>query len=693
MATLIGILLDVSASMRENSKGGINEEGGEWARSVFQVIDDLVKHDVSSNNQVFAIGVGGCGDETFDILKTVKQFQDRRQNQMESQSYDEMLERLFTVLEQGGARTIRKWAEPAVIKSTITQDMIILMLNELQSNADFLRNFVDHCLPSSCRNWTSERTEMFFNNWYLSLLVNGVCNLQNVYVNTATKYVKAREEHVLDVEKKAKSYLLKPVEDVYSVHEASEIVHGYVDEKTLTDKRLDELMKIVEPFIYGRTPLYTSIEEATKLFLREKYSEYRKLLFVLSDGDPTDNGELPRALSKFKNLDITIVTCFITRSNDVEPRTLFCVENSSWDDGAKFLFKLSSIIPTDRLYRSIIEKRKPKWNIDITNNETRLFLQVNHPDNIHDACDLAKTVVCSQDTLSGLLVNVSLDMYINKSTKDLTAKDQGDDSTCFAFVAATVIHLSIYRIIGREGGYPDFKVILDKIIQRYGTKTESTLKVLREVCPEYRLQCREIKINKALQAITEKRPVVAIYRLTKDEGQIFSDFFYGNPRGVLSKDEIDITKRASMIKPKDLSGHAVVLTSFNAESLCLMSSWGDEWGDNGFFRVENADVLNFRFIDVFWDSNNLTSVEKAYYKEHGQRIAHELIEKYIGLQKAEYKCPLCKVISLVNKFIGSIKDAICPECKGKFPCDDAGNILAMNIYLTSLSAKPVEYKK
>ncbi|CAG2194795.1 unnamed protein product [Mytilus edulis] len=390
MSTLIGILLDVSASMRESSKGNVNEEGGEWASSG-----------------------------------------------------------------EWGARTIRKWATPAVIKNTIHIDMIALILEELQSNEKFLENFVYKCLPLSCRDWTREPTEISTENWYFEIGVSFLYKFQNGYVNTTTKFYTATEGHVLEVEKKAKSYLLKPVEDVYTVHEASKIVHGYIDEKELTDDRIDELMEI------------------------DKYKEYKKLLFVLSDGDPTDKGELPKALSRFKNLDITIVTCFITRSNDLTPLSLFCEESPRWDNGAKFLYQLSSIIPTDRLYRSIFVKRG--WKIDSFNNETRLFLQINHPDNIHDACVLAKTVVCSQDALLDLLVNVSLDVYINNSTNELAAGNQGDDETCFAFVAATVIHLSIHRILGREGGYPDFEVILDKIIQRYGTKSTSTFEVLSEV--------------------------------------------------------------------------------------------------------------------------------------------------------------------------------------------------------------------
>ncbi|CAG2192799.1 unnamed protein product [Mytilus edulis] len=210
------------------------------------------------------------------------------------------------------------------------------------------------------------------------------------------------------------------------------------------------------------------------------------------------------------------------------------------------------------------------------NNETRLFLQVNHPDNIHDACDLAKTVVCSQDALSDLLVNVSLDRYINKNIKSLVSKDQGKDDTCYAFVVATVIHLSINRIL-KEGDNPDFKTILHDIIERYGTKPASTLLVLKEVCPKYRLQCRHIEIEGALKAITEKRPVVATFGVTGDEHQMFCDFCNENPMGNLSKEDIDITTRDPMIKSSELSGHAVVLTSFNAESLRFMSSWSEKW--------------------------------------------------------------------------------------------------------------------
>ncbi len=41
-----------------------------------------------------------------------------------------------------------------------------------------------------------------------------------------------------------------------------------------------------------------------------------------------------------------------------------------------------------------------------------------------------------------------------------------------------------------------------------------------------------------------------------------------------------------------------------------MNSWGDQWGEGGFFKVENSNVLNFEYFDVYWTLNDLTKNEK-----------------------------------------------------------------------------------
>ena len=77
--SLTGILLDVSRSMESNIGSGTDEEGGPWARSIFKVIDDLIEHDVSSENKVFAVGIGAnCSrKDIFDVIGTVQQIKEK----------------------------------------------------------------------------------------------------------------------------------------------------------------------------------------------------------------------------------------------------------------------------------------------------------------------------------------------------------------------------------------------------------------------------------------------------------------------------------------------------------------------------------------------------------------------------------------------------------------------------------------
>ncbi len=45
-----------------------------------------------------------------------------------------------------------------------------------------------------------------------------------------------------------------------------------------------------------------------------------------------------------------------------------------------------------------------------------------------------------------------------------------------------------------------------------------------------------------------------------------------------------------------------------------MNSWGSQWGEGGFFKIENADVLDeMKFYDVFWYLSDLMPQEIDYY--------------------------------------------------------------------------------
>lgn len=689
MESLTGILLDVSGSMSSNIGSGIDEEGGPWARSIFDVIDNLIRHDVSSDNHVFAIGVGASsGGGVFDVIRTVKQFQNQGisvQNTGEPATH-EHINRIFHILERAGARTIRKWAGVHVVREALSDYLAVLFLSKFESDRRFLEEFVQTCLPPACRDWVEPEQLPSIGG----LLFTVANSAYSAYASAVTCFKRAEVEDVIEVVEKAKSYLMKEVgvHSIVSVKEASDVLHGYVDkERELSKERSRELLRSIEPFIYGRTPLYESIEKATKLFedTASKFSIHKKLLFILSDGDPTDgentnHAGINRAVAKLTAANVTVVSCFITESTQITPRRLYSKMEPDWNPGAKFLFSLSSPLQTQSLPRTIFVKRG--WIIDSTNNETYLFLQVNHPDNMREACEVARNVVCCQDVLSDLLASVDLDVYINQKVTGFGAKEQ-EGGTCYANASAAVLDLSMRRILGREGGYPDFYELRKEFIKRYGTEGANTLKVLQEMCPKYRLHCEKVDLKGAMKAITAKRPVVTRFRLTDDERDSFGKFFKSKPTGILTKKEIDITARP----PNACTGgHAVVLTSFNSECLRLMNSWGVGWADQGFFKVQNADVLGLQFIDVFWTVEDLTEKEKSYYEKHGSQVARKLMNSYQALQRAEYTCPKCSRPSPVVEFTGTLLQAKCPKCSRSFSTNDGkGNILALNLYLTSLT--------
>ena len=705
MVSLTGILLDVCGSMRRNISEGPDEEGGPWARSIFEVIDNLIKYDISSDNHVFAIGFGASrGEKVFDIIGTLEQIPNQ-DNAAELPATTEHIYEIFNILEGAGARTIRKWAEVEVVKKALTDDFAAVFLKKFKSDQSFLKEFVEKILPPACRDWPEPG---------LGVQIGAACAAaaicppaaiptflalkygpkmgKDAYSSAVTQYRRATVKEVKEVVEKAKAHLLKKVDvnSIFNVKHASDVVHGCVGEEKLTKKKSLELLERIEPYIYGRTPFLRAIGEAMTLFQDSRFSSHKKLLFILSDGDPTDeniSSRIDRVISKFTEAGVTIVSCFITDSTHIDPKRLFSKEEPDWDQFAKFMFSLSSKLSTQSLPRTMFVKRD--WTIDFTNNEIHLFLQVNHPDHLREGCEVARNVVCCQDALSDMLASVNLDVYINQEVKDYKAKRKQKGETCYAEAAATVLHLSMTRIRGREGGCPDFYTLRDEIVKEFDPENYPdgvpTIRVLQKMCPKYRLRCKQVNHKEAMQAVSSNRPVVATFRLTEKEWDRFDEFYddESNKKGILTKREIDITARPP--KTPDF-GHAVVLTSFNSECLRLLNSWGEDWADMGFFRVQKADVLGLKFIDVYWTEDDLKEEEIIYFKKHGSTVARQLMEKLPSLKRAEYKCPKCSKRSPVMEFTGTLSRAKCPKCGKEISTENAqeGNILALNIYLTSL---------
>ncbi|XP_068678903.1 uncharacterized protein [Montipora foliosa] len=679
---LMGILVDVSGSMRNTVGGKVEGDNVTWARSIFpggsvaQVVDELIKHDVSSSNQTFALAFGSPLDsEVFDLLSTLRQANKEQSaiKAIKSKEKRQNINEVLDILTANGAPRVRTWAQMNLLLKVVDDTTAAAMLYYLPRNSEFTRRFVYDILPRECREIVIRPG---------SLIVEGANFMVGCVSQTAQEW--ATEASVREVIEKGnqlmeelKAKLIVPVNkaEIMSVKSASEILHDSVGDEEVTDERVNELMETVEPYIYGGTPLIRAMRHSKELFSHPEFKNHKKILFILSDGEPADGHDPP--LQALCDLGVTIVSCFITHEGLSDPRHLYSILDESWEKPAKFMFGISSVIKTQEIPRTLFVKKG--WKIDIDNNETKLFFQVNHPDVIKDVCDMTKRAVLSQDALSDVLSDVDLNVYINKANDGFKPKQQ-HGGTCYANASAAVMHLAMTRIVGRDGGYPDFFELRKKLINKYGEKGASTIKVLREVCPEYRLQCERVDTNGAKKAITEKRPVVARFHLTGAQWDQFSQFYQEKGKGILTKSYLD-SKTGSTSDP---GGHAVVLTSYDAESLRLMNSWGDDWADSGFFRVQNSDVLGLEFFDVYWTLNDLSKDEKEAYKKSGAKVAGNLMKSLKGLQEAKYKCPLCPAESKVVEYSGHALNAECPKCRGTFNPNKEGGDLALNLYLTSL---------
>ncbi|XP_020893175.1 uncharacterized protein LOC110232334, partial [Exaiptasia diaphana] len=470
-STLIGVIVDVSGSMKRNIGDGVHEEGGEWIQSLFRVIDSLITHDVSDSNHMFAIGMGANNPRTiFDVLRTIEDFKNIKTNQTRL-NHASTIDSILTILESAGACAVRKWASASAIGEKVSHDDAKKLLYYVKSRPGFAKGVVNSCLPNACKGIENNSPEFVGYIPFAHLLLRSG-------ESAVSTFRPAGEKEIKDAIEKAKSlleedFLIREVDvqsSIFTVKEAWGILRGSVDKDKLTNQRVQELMDDVRPFIYGgSTPFYESLEMALQLFtFSPKFKYHKKLLLVISDGYPTDDPFFTKKdllIAKFRETDITIVSCFITRlHDDVEPKRLFS-KDYHWEDGAKLLFELSSKIPADLVPRTIFVKRG--WKIDITNNETKLFLQVNHPVFLKDVCDLARNVVCCQDALADALTSVSLDIYINQSRNDFGAKKQ-EGGTSYANASAAVLYLSMKRILGRQGGYPEFNDLRQELIDEYG---------------------------------------------------------------------------------------------------------------------------------------------------------------------------------------------------------------------------------
>ncbi|PSN69921.1 hypothetical protein BS50DRAFT_618884 [Corynespora cassiicola Philippines] len=451
----------------------------------------------------------------------------------------------------------------------------------------------------------------------------------------------------------------------------------------------------LKSYIYGATPMVHTMRKANEEF--SKYSGAKqRVLVIVSDGLGTDGDPRPLA-DKIRNEGIYIASIFLSNDNS-KPRRQFFDRHPEGDfsEGQKTLFDMASRVSA--FTHPIPVLNILGWDVPIS-GECVMF-----------------TSFCSSGVLLDIVGKVDLDTYIDDEhvRTCTTPSDQGQSGTCYAHAAAAVIYMALKRIVGRKqekpyiGGEPissagrntsdsvdtrhdtaasndtipndDLTIasIREDILKKFkpNKKGHNIHKVLKWATTKYRpLQFQVVTEDEARQAILARRPVLATFFLSGPAWKQFSRFFT-NPRTRKTVLRLANMKRhLSFMQDRDSGGHAVVLYRCDPNSLTFLNSWGREWGNNGTFSIESAEVLNLvgstdsynvKFYDVFWKVEDLDPEEIEAYQNGVDKRLGEFQGKYPNLRKTWAQCPLCTERSRIEEFNGNIRAAQRPKCNHIF---------------------------
>jgi len=129
--------------------------------------------------------------------------------------------------------------------------------------------------------------------------------------------------------------------------------------------------------MFGSTPMLQAFHRVHERFHieRKRHPTFNPpILFVLSDGEPTDGStsQVAAAAEAMKNDGVMIVSCYVTDENITESRKLYSEAMLSWPLGAKMMFDCASAIPQPSQFDRYL--REFRWDIE---PKARLFTQVN----------------------------------------------------------------------------------------------------------------------------------------------------------------------------------------------------------------------------------------------------------------------------------------------------------------------------
>ena len=466
------------------------------------------------------------------------------------------------------------------------------------------------------------------------------------------------------------------------------------------------IIDLFENFIYGNTPLYTSCIKALEIFSKN-YSD-QNILIIISDGLLNDSQDIISAqneiIKKINELKVISICIYLNSSPSLNKKTFYNEIQPNFTEGSKFLFNISSKL---NYHNNIIKFFvKNNWIIPL-NGVCKLFIEINNSDDLNQFINLVNQSLNYKDPIeevNNIIGSSILDKIIDENYIAQFKSENQIGGRCWAYSLSAVIYLASSRVFGRK--IEKFDNILKKIKNEEKADLDPEEKQGRPVfqiafkyLKLFKLRGKVVSSNEARNAVLRGRPCLAKFYLDANGWQNFSEFFNKNPKGILTKKIIE--KKNDKITDTP-GGHAIVLTEVEENCLKFLNSWGRNWADNGYFRIENENVLNLEFMDIFWYESDLTKEEKNKYNNNFlsfiKQASNYFSNPNINIKeqlKKEVKCQKCnnnlslKFFELIlrqNHIENDESDLRklkikCLKCKGQFESDSLTALLYLDNFL------------
>lgn len=405
--------------------------------------------------------------------------------------------------------------------------------------------------------------------------------------------------------------------------------------------------------------LNISLNIAYETFYIKKYSD--RTLIIISNGTSSQEALIKANFINYKQ-DIKIFCCYLSKEKISDnPKQLYLNSPSGLDERGNQLFYMSSKVKINYFVKTILKSRG--WVIP-ESRECRLFVHVNDINLIREFMEIVTDIIRNNFNLANVLGTNIIQKYISNTISNFKTTDQKREKICWAHACATVIHMATARIYGRK--LPSFDEIRNDLLKEFGCNGQYVEDVFDKILySKYKLRYKKVDEEGAKKAIMESRQCVATFYLTALQWYNFGRFFYNNNKGILTSDILN--KECQVPKNEEDGGHAVVFINYERSHLIFLNSWGENWGYNGYFNVENSSVLNVEYYDVYWTENDLTPREKEEWENRKNNELTDLIwNQFNKSPETMIKCPNCSSIEEASSFNGNCWRCICPICKNSF---------------------------